>query len=132
MLSLPNKIIVITLLIVATVAGIFLYQPDDGVHSPSGRIVVQLEIKDTTGNTSERGQLYYRVAYVSGEDTVTLIEPSRLGLETSYAGFGEALTLSSVSNATPVSADYPMLHGKKQRGVNSGNERIFYLENPEG
>jgi hypothetical protein len=25
-----------------------------------------------------------------------------------------------------------MLHGKKNRGDNSGNERIFYLENPEG
>src|SRR5688572_23749361 len=113
MMGLPNKIIVIALLIVATVAGILLYQPDYGVRSPDGRIIVQLEIKDPSGNISESGQLYYRVVYVSGEDAVTLIEPSRLGLETSHGEFSEQLALSSVSNAVPVRADYPMLHGKK-------------------
>lgn len=131
-MSLPKKIILIALLVLAPVAVILLNQPDYEVRSPDGRIVVRLEIKDSAGNTSGRGRLYYRVSYVSGEDTVTVIEPSRLGLETSYGGFSEALALSGVSNTVPVRADYPMLHGKKRRGDNRGNERVFYLENPEG
>src|SRR5688572_21318022 len=127
-----KKIIVITSLILVPVVAILLYQPDYEVRSPDGRIVVQLEIKDPAGNAGERGGLYYRVSYVSGADMVIVIEPSRLGLETSYGRFLEELVLSSVSNEAPVRAEYPMLHGKKNRGVNSGNERIFRLENPDG
>lgn len=131
-MSLPKEIVLIALLVLAPVATVLLYQPDYEVRSPDGRIVVRLEVKDPAGNTSGRGRLYYRVSYVSGEDTVTVIEPSRLGLETSYGDLSEALALSGVSKAVPVRADYRMLHGKKHRGDNRGNERVFYLENPEG
>ncbi|HEX7028035.1 MAG TPA: glycoside hydrolase family 97 catalytic domain-containing protein [Gammaproteobacteria bacterium] len=132
MMSLPNKIVVIALLFLAPVAAMFLYQPDYEVRSPDGRIVVRLETKDPAGNTGEMGQLYYRVSYVSGEDNVTVIGPSRLGLETSHGAFSEKLVLSGASNAVPIRADYPMLHGKKRRGDNQGNERVFHLKNPEG
>jgi hypothetical protein len=132
MMSLPNKIVVIALLVLAPVAAVFLYQPDYAVRSPDGLLAVRLEIKDPAGSTDERGRLYYRVSYASGEGAVTVIEPSRLGLETSNGGFSEELALISVSDAVPVRADYLMLHGKKRRGDNRGNERVFHLANPEG
>ncbi|MGK9476437.1 glycoside hydrolase family 97 catalytic domain-containing protein [Melioribacter sp. OK-6-Me] len=90
------------------------------IDSPNKKISVSFWL-------TEKGEPMYSVSY-SG---ATILQPSKLGLIRNDGNFSSALTLDSVSNASVVSDQYTMLHGKRLNCHYLGNKRIFYLENAD-
>jgi len=88
------------------------------LKSPDGKIIVKFFLTPS-------GEPLYSVSH---SDSIILKE-SKLGVVRSDGDFTTMLTLDSVSNASVVSGNYTLLHGKRLNCNYSGNKQIFYLKN---
>lgn len=94
--------------------------------SPDSLVAVRIHSTSDSASTS----LTYQVLLTGENDTVTALEPSKLGIVRSDADFTN-LIVTDVATSSGKTENYTMLTGKKLHNEATYNELIIKADNPE-
>lgn len=99
------------------------------VSSPDKNIVISVSIEN---NDSDKSALVYKVQRIKGADTISVIEPSPLGIIRKDQQFSENLTFVSASQLKTIDEKYTMKIGRQTECHNNAKELELTFKNDKG
>ena len=102
----------------------------DKLVSPEGKIVLTLEQKKPADSSDY--YLYYKTAMIKGNDTLSVLGSSPLGLTRKDEDFTKNLLFKGKGEKTEIKERYEMLSGKKRINLDHCYEQAFYFVNGKG
>lgn len=100
------------------------------VISPKGNIIVSLMVKSS--NKNNVGQVFYKINYINGKNLTEIMPFSALGITRKDQKFVDNLSFTKINATAKITDSYQLIHGKKSKCFNQGNEKTFRFTNSDG